>query len=305
MPDPLDLLHELLCSLGGSRLERERTKPLPRLVLECPRLVDLDRDARELQLGAVATMLEAPETRCFLDQRTPLLGLGRQHLLDPSLADDRVHLVAEAGVTEQLEHVRAAHGRAIDQVLPVAASMEPARDRELAVRQRPVAGGVVEDHLDLAVIGTVAPGRARKEDVFRLLGPEGARRQAPGRPDDGVGDVRFPRAVRPDDDGHPRLEAYLDRVRERLEAAQLDRAQVHARISDDRCGRSVGLVCARQGRRQLPCRPPAILSSATIAAACSDAFFEGPVPVPHSSPSTTAAVVKLRACGGPSVACSA
>ena len=183
------------------------------------------------------------------------LGLGRQHLLHPSLADDRVHLMAEPGSpSSSSTSVRRTAARLIE-VLPVAASMKPARDRELAVRQRPVTGGVVEDHFDVAVIDTVRPAEPAEEDVLRLLGPEGARSQAPGRPDDGVGDVRFPRAVRPDDDGHPRLEANLDRVRERLEAAQLDRAQVHARISDDGCGRSwVGRV-RRVAVNCLPGRP--------------------------------------------------
>ena len=48
----------------------------------------------------------------------------------------------------------------------------------------------------------------------------------------------FPEPFGPDDHGHAPLEAHLDRLRERLEAAQLDRSQVHAgRKSDEASGR--------------------------------------------------------------------
>src|SRR6185437_539319 len=40
-------------------------------------------------------------------------------------------------------------------------------------------------------------------------------------------------------------------------------------------------------------------SSACLAAACSAAFFERPVPTPASSPSITAAHLNVRSCGGP------
>ena len=40
---------------------------------------------------------------------------------------------------------------------------------------------------------------------------------------------------------------------------------------------------------------------ACLAASCSAAFFDGPLPMPSCSPSTRAAHVKRRSCGGPSV----
>src|SRR5215210_4355871 len=41
-------------------------------------------------------------------------------------------------------------------------------------------------------------------------------------------------------------------------------------------------------------------ASASLAASCSAAFFDSPVPTPSCSPSITAAQVKRRSCGGPS-----
>src|SRR5262249_18000331 len=88
---------------------------------------------------------------------------------------------------------------------------------------------VVEEELHLAELRRPASRAAGEEDVVRLLGAQLLRRERSRRPDDRVGDVRLPRAVRADDDRDSWLEPDLDRLDERLEAAQLDRAQMHGR----------------------------------------------------------------------------
>ena len=181
-PDPVDLDGELLGSLGRGRLKRQRAQPLACLVLERPCLVGLDRHAGELQLGPVTAMLETPEPCRLLDQRPPFGRLRRQHLLDPPLADDGVHLVAEARVPEQLEHVRAPNGGAVDEVLPLAAAVKPAGDRELRIRERPVPGGVVEQELDLAVVDTAAGTTSRRRGRPRASRPGGRSEQGSRRP---------------------------------------------------------------------------------------------------------------------------
>ena len=168
--------------------------------------------------------LKRPEPGGLLEQRAPFLGLRAEDLLDPALADDRVHPAAEAEIGEQLDEVDAAHGRAVQQVLALAAAVQPPRDRELGVRQGPFAVRVVEEQLDLAEVFGRAAAAACEEDVVRLLRAELGGRQRAGRPDDRVGDVGLAGAVRPDDHGNARLETNLDRFRERLEAAQLDGA---------------------------------------------------------------------------------
>ena len=134
-----------------------------------------------------------------------------------------MHPLAEAEIGEDLDEVEAADGRAVQQVLPLPAPVQPARDRELAVVDRASAVRVVEQELDLAELGGAPAGRAGEDDVVRLLRPELGRAQRAGRPADRVGDVRLPGAVRPDDDRDARLETNLDGIGERLEAAQLDR----------------------------------------------------------------------------------
>ena len=85
----------------------------------------------ELQLGAVALALEAPEPRGLLDHLAPPLGRRRQDLLDLALPDDRVHPAAEPDVGEQLDEVDAPDARAVDEVLALAAAVQAPRDREL------------------------------------------------------------------------------------------------------------------------------------------------------------------------------
>ena len=234
---------ELLRPLGRGRLQRERPQALAHLVLEVARALDLDRDARELQLGAVAARLEAPEPGRLLDQRAPLLRPRREDRLDLALADDRVHALAEAEVGEQLDEVEPAHRRAVDEVLALAAAVEPARDRRARSSRRAASPScVVEEELDLAEVGGPAARRAGEEDVVGLLGAQLVRAERAGRPADRVGDVRLAGAVRADDHADARLEANLDRVGKRLEATELYRAEMHV-------GRT--LAASRTGRAEV------------------------------------------------------
>src|SRR5581483_11442556 len=85
-----DLAAQLLGALRRRRLQRQRTQPLAHPLLGVARALDLRGDARELQLGPVATRLEASEPGRLLDERPPLFPLRRKDRLDLALADDRV-----------------------------------------------------------------------------------------------------------------------------------------------------------------------------------------------------------------------
>ncbi len=225
-----DLSTEPLGTLRRRRLERERPKPRPNLLLDVARPLDLSLDARELQLGAVAPQLETPEPCRLLHERPPLLGAAGEDLLDAALRDDGPEAAAEPCVREQLHQIEPAHRSTVDEVLTLPAAVQPARNRhlrEVELRQRAVL--VVEHQLDLAGAGRGPALRAREQDVVRTLGPQLARALTPRGPEQRVGDIRLPGAVRPDHDRDTRLQPDLDRVRERFEPADLDRLQVHRR----------------------------------------------------------------------------
>ncbi len=251
-----DLGGELLSTFGRGRLERERPQPLRDFGLQIARPLDLLCDAGELQLGAVASPLEAPETGSVLDQSPPLGRARREDRFDLALADDRARSSAKADVGEQLDDVEPAHGRAVDQVLALAAAVEPPDDRDLAeveARHRPV--GVVEQQLDLAEIGGLPRRGAVEEDVVRLLGSQLARGEAARGPHERVGDVRLARSVRPDDDRHPRLEAHLDLVGKALEPPHADGLQIHARATLTISAAGTGSAAACRTTRLSPPRP--------------------------------------------------
>ena len=138
-----------------------------------------------------------------------------------------MHPLAEPEVGQQLDEIEPPHGGSVDEVLPLAAAVQPASDRELRVVDRQGSVGVVEEELDLAEAGGAPRAAAGEEDVVGLLGPQLRRAQGAGGPADRVGDVGLARAVRADDHADARLETDLDRVGERLEATQLDGAQMH------------------------------------------------------------------------------
>ena len=174
--------------------------------------------------------LELAKPCGFLDQVAPVLRPGCEHRVDPPLRHDRVHRAAEADIGQELDKIRATHGGLVHEVLPLAAAHEATCDRDLVEVDllTEAAVLVVEQELDLAMVGRLPGGGAAEQHVVGLLRTQLGRGQRPGRPNDRVGDVRLAGAVRPHDDRDPRLELELDGVDERLEAADPDRLEVHA-----------------------------------------------------------------------------
>src|SRR5215210_884645 len=242
----------------------------------------------------MAPALEFPEACGLFDERTPFRRLRAENLLDSALADNRVHFPAKSDVREDLDQIGASDGRSVHEVLPLAASMQPSRDRELGIRKRTGSVRVVEDQLDLARVCASSSGRPRVDHIVGLLGAEFRRTEASGRPHDRIGDVRLSGPVRPHDHGDAGLEPDLHLVGKRLEAAQLYRAQEHAVCSMTIC------ADGRAGRLRLYELQAGSAARASRAAFCSAAFLESPFPTPACSPSMTAAHVNERSCGGPS-----
>ena len=228
-PEGGDLEDELLGPLGGGRLQGERTQSLAHVLLDVAGALDLRRHPRELELGAMPSALELAEAGRLFDEMTPVFRLRGEHRLDLPLRNDRVHRPTKPDIREELDDVGAPNRRLVDEILPLAATDESPRDRDLAVVElRKGAVLVVEHELDLAMVTGGPGGRAPEQHVVRLLRAQLGRRQRACRPYDRVGDIRLAGPVRADDDGDAGLELELDRVHERLEAAQLDRAKVHA-----------------------------------------------------------------------------
>src|SRR5205823_6295469 len=162
-------------------------------------------------------------------------------------------------VGEQLDEIDAAHGRAVQQVLPLAAAVKPAGEGKLGVRQGPLAVRVVEEELDLAeILGRTAAAPA-EEDVVGLLRPKLRRRHRP----DQVGVVGLDMRLDIGD------ELVVGVAAQRLAAWAIDF------LGHDPPFGPAGVYAAETSTPSF--------ARASLAASCSAAFFDSPLPTPSCS----------------------
>ena len=237
--------------LGGLGLALERAQARARLALDVERSVEVVLGARELQLRPAPALAVLAESGGLLDQQPAVARLGGHDRLDPALGDDRVHLLAEAGVRQQLDHVDQPAARAGEPVLALAVAVEPAHDRDLGRAEPERALAVVEHELDLGAPARLAARGTAEDHVLHRLPADGERRLLAERPQHRVGDVRLARSVRSDDHADAGAELEPGAVREGLEALERDRFQVHGRR---RSARRQDLIPAPPAP---PARPPA------------------------------------------------
>ncbi len=228
LPPRLDgLALEALVQLRRLGLALERAQARARLALDVQGAIEVVLRALELELRAAAALAVLAQAGGLLDEQAPVAGLGGDDRLDAALGDDRVRLLAQAGVGQDLEDVDQAAARAVEAVLPLSAAIQAAQDRDLPHWQVDGAVGVVEHELHLGGRARLHALAAAEDDVLHRLPAHGQRGLLAHGPQDRVGHVRLARAVGADDDGHPRGEVELRAVRERLEALESQRLEVH------------------------------------------------------------------------------
>src|SRR5439155_9217915 len=150
-------------------------------------------------------------------------------LLDPALADDRVHLLAKAAVREDLEHVDQSAAGAVQAVAAFARAIQCTRDRDLRELRPEAAVRVVDHDLHFSGVPALDPGATREDHVLHGLAAHRQGALLAKRPEHGIGDVRLAAAVRPDDHAHAGAELEARPVGKRLEALDHDRLQIHVR----------------------------------------------------------------------------
>ena len=120
-----------------------------------------------------------------------------------------MHLLAQAGIGERLDHVHQPAARAGKPVLALTAAVEAAHNRDFGHAQAEQASAVVQHQLDLRARSRLAPGRTGEDHVLHRGAADGGRRLLAESPQNGIRDVRFSGAVWADDhaDSRPELEA--------------------------------------------------------------------------------------------------
>ena len=155
---------ELAAQLGGEVLQA--------------REVGLHRvELAERLLLALAVLEDAGR---LLDEAAAVLGRGGEDLVELALADDDVHLAADAGVGQQLLDVEQPARVAVDGVLGPAVAEHRPRDRDLGVVDRQRAVVVVDREQHLGPAERRAAGGAGEDDVLHLAAAQ--RSWRPARP---------------------------------------------------------------------------------------------------------------------------
>ncbi len=113
--------------VGGLSLALERPQPAASLALDVEGAIEVVLGALELELGAAAALAMLAETGRLLDQQAPVARGRGDDLLDAALADHRVHLAAEVGVGEDVDHVGEPGAGAVEPVAALTAALEATR----------------------------------------------------------------------------------------------------------------------------------------------------------------------------------
>ena len=213
-------------SLSLATERPELAADLTREVVD-PGEVDLHRLHLAQRPFLALAMLQ--DTGSLLDEAASFLGSGTQDGIELPLADDDMHLVADAGVGEQLLDVQQPAGRAIDGVLGAAVAKHRPSDRDLGVVDRERAIGVVDRQRHLGPPKGSSTGGAGENDVLHLAATQGLGTLLAHHPGEGVNDVRLACTVRADDAGDSGLELQRGCRRKRLEAPQGQALDVHVR----------------------------------------------------------------------------
>ncbi len=164
----------------------------------------------------------------LLDEGAAAHGVGVQDGVELALADDDVHLAADAGVGEQFLDVQQATGVAVDLVLAAAVAEHDPRDGDLGVLDGQGAVGVVDGQGHLGAAQRRAAGGAGEDDVLHLAAAQRLGALLAHHPAEGVDDVGLARAVRPHDACDAGLEPERGRRGERLEPSEGQGLEVHA-----------------------------------------------------------------------------
>ncbi len=169
----------------------------------------------------------------LLDEAAPVLRRRVQDRVELALADDDVHLAADAGVGEQLLDVEQSARRPVDGVLGATAAEHGPAERDLGVLDRQRAVGVVDGQQDLGPAQRRPARRTGEDDVLHLAAAQRLGALLAHDPGEGVDDVGLAGAVGPDDAGDPRLQLERGRGSEGLEPFEGQALQVHGAPSQN------------------------------------------------------------------------
>ena len=176
----------------------------------------------QLSLRVLFPVAEFGDAGGLLEDLPALAAFGGEDLVDLTLADNGVALLAHAGVHEQLRHILQSDGLAVDVIFALPAAVIAAGDGDL----RFLHGGenmlrVVNDqrHLGKSHLGPL--GGAAENDILHFGTPKALAALLAHDPADGVGNVGFAGAIGAHDGGDILAKVQDRLIREGFEALDL------------------------------------------------------------------------------------
>ena len=139
----------------------------------------------------------------FFEQLASLLRLIAEHHLDHLPLDHGIGAAAQTGVEKQLVDVAQTARDFVDEKLGLAVAEHPSRNGDFAELDRQDAGGIVDGETHFGNVQRFVIPRSVEDQILHLLTPKHARISFAQYPTQRVGDIRFPAAVRTDDDRDP------------------------------------------------------------------------------------------------------
>ncbi len=185
----------------------------------------------EPQLGFMASRMEAGNTGCFFQHAAALIGAGLDDLADATLMHQRRRARPGRGVGEQHGDVAGAHFAAVDPERRAVFPHDAAGDFERVVfveRGRRLAVAVVDRDGHFGMIARRTAGIAGKDHVVHLGGAHCLVRGFAHHPADGLHQIGFAAAVRPDNAGQARFNLEIGRFDEGFESGQAQPRELHS-----------------------------------------------------------------------------
>src|SRR4029079_1431338 len=218
---------ELGVAFGASPLARER----PHLALHFGDEViePLQIDGRLLQTtlgGATAIAIES-YARGFLEQLAAVVRAVGQERVDHLAFDDHARVGAKTGAAKQIRDVGQTAGCAMQERVSFAGAREGTREQNFLEREGQRAVFIREVQRDFGAVHRPARRRTLEDHFFHLGAAQQTRALLAEHPANGVGDIGFAAAIRPDDRRDARVEQHLGGVGERFEALQLELGEPH------------------------------------------------------------------------------
>ena len=142
----------------------------------------------------------------------------REDFVDASLTDNRITVLADARVAEQLDDILQAAGGFVDIVFAFTRAVNAAGNHDLGIIHRQGVILVVKDEGYLAIAHALALLGAAENDVFHLSAAQCLRALFAQHPAHRIGQVGFAASVRPDNTRDAFVKDDHRAFRKRLEA---------------------------------------------------------------------------------------